>query len=261
MSGLPQQNDLILGVDLGSRSVKMCVMRNGAAGEMKTFDSMTFYRSFGSRTGEEFRIDLDAVGFPDAAKIIATGYGRSAAAVGGAENISELTAHFLGARFQIGLHDFTLVDMGGQDYKVMRIAGDRIVDMATNDKCAASTGRYIENMARILEIPLEEMGGYSDSPVVLSSTCAIFGESELIGMIVKGMPVETLAAGVNRAVVERVLPLVDRMAGDTIVMSGGVSLNNAVLHFLREMSGRTVVRVDNPVHNGAIGCCVKGAGM
>jgi len=252
-------NTAVLGIDLGSRNVKFCVMRDSVIEKAGCIDTMEFYRNYGKTTEYGFGIDLGALDCPDAVRVVSTGYGRSAAEVSGAENISELTAHFLGAKHQTGLSDFTLLDMGGQDYKVMRIKSGRIVDMATNDKCAASTGRYLENMAHVLGITLDELGGYHDDPVSLSATCAIFGESELIGLIVRGEALDKLAAGVNRAVVDRVVPLLDRMGDGVIVMSGGVALNPAVVTFLGSLTGREVRVVPDPLHNGAIGCCVKGA--
>jgi len=250
------QNETVLGLDLGSRNIKLCLMRDSVIERTDCIETMSFYRSYGSVTKNGFRIDLGSLGCSGGERIVATGYGRMAAAVSGAENVSELTAHFVGARYQTGLDDFTLLDMGGQDYKVMRIESGRIVDMATNDKCAASTGRYLENMAAVLGISLEKLSAYHENPAALSSTCAIFGESELIGHIVRGESVERLAAGVNTTVVGRVLPLLERMAGETIVMSGGVALNKAVVNILGEKTGRKIVVVDDPVHNGAIGCCV-----
>lgn len=244
-----------LGIDLGSRTVKVCFMSGGEITEKKIFDSMEFYRKYGVRDNSGFRIDLSALGFTEPDGITATGYGRTSAAVAGAENISEIKAHFLGAVYQTGMKSFTLLDIGGQDYKVIHVRDSRMVDIATNDKCAASTGRYIENMARVLGIALEDIGQFHDNPVKLSSTCAIFGESELIGMIVRGEPMENLAAGVNLAVVERIIPLLDRMPEDVIVLAGGVSLNDAVRKFIGEVSGKEVLKLPDPVFNGALGCC------
>ena len=81
--------------------------------------------------------------------------------------------------FLTGLTSFTLLDLGGQDSKVALVREGRIVDFLTNDKCAASTGRYLENMAAALNISLEELGRHHSNPVELISTCAVFGESEL----------------------------------------------------------------------------------
>jgi len=249
----------ILGIDLGSRNVKLCLMRDGAVADTSCIETAAFYRGYGVRTDKGFTLDFSALGCPGADRVVATGYGRMAAALAGADNVSELTAHTAGALHQSGERDFTLLDMGGQDYKIVRVDGGRMVDMATNDKCAASTGRYLENMAKVLDLSLEELGRHDDDPVLLSATCAIFGESELIGMIVAGEPPERLAAGVNRAVVERVLPFLGRMGDGLILMSGGVALNPAVVRILSRETGREVRVLPDPVHNGAVGCCVRGA--
>lgn len=249
----------ILGIDLGSRNVKLCLMKDGVTGSKKTIESIHFYRTYGTHSEAGFSIDISDLGYSDVEGIIATGYGRMSAELTGATSISELTAHFLGAQHQTGLNTFTLLDMGGQDYKVMHIENGRMVDMATNDKCAASTGRYLENMVRVLGISLDELGQYYEDPVELSSTCAIFGESELIGLIVRGEPIHRLAAGVNRTVVERVIPLLERMGTDIILMSGGVAFNRAVVQNVANLTGRDVRVLDDPMYNGALGCCVSGS--
>ncbi len=248
----------ILGIDLGSRNVKLCLMKEGSVESKNIIETMYFYNKYGSRTTQGFTVDITALGYSNVDYVVATGYGRMSAALTGAKSISELKAHFLGARYQTIFDSFTLLDMGGQDYKVIHIKDGRMVDMATNDKCAASTGRYLENMAHVLDISFKEIGQYYEDPVKLSSTCAIFGESELIGLVVKGEPVHRLAAGVNRTVVERVIPLLERMGEDIIVMSGGVALNEAVVKNVAEMTGRDVRVLRDPLHNGALGCCLSG---
>jgi predicted CoA-substrate-specific enzyme activase len=250
----------ILGIDLGSRNVKICRMENGALVSQDMFETIEFYRVYGKRFDDGLRIDLAPFGHDPETALVATGYGRMSAAVKGARIISEIKAHSLGALHQTGLTDFTLLDMGGQDYKVIDVRNGAVRNFATNDKCAASTGRYLENMAKVLGMSLEELGLYSEKPAPLSGTCAIFGESELIGLIVQGTPLPELAAGVNRTIVQRILPLLDRMGEGSIVMSGGVALNTAVVSLLREMTGRDAVTVDDPLFNGAIGCCVQAAG-
>ncbi|MBN1295120.1 MAG: 2-hydroxyglutaryl-CoA dehydratase [Candidatus Latescibacteria bacterium] len=247
----------ILGIDLGSRNVKTARWENGIVISTSTFETITFYKQFGRQSEGGFLIDLSAPEFAGVKKVVATGYGRMAASVTGAENISEISAHYFGAIYQTNLRDFTLVDIGGQDFKLMWIENGDIKDFATNDKCAASSGRYLENMARVLGITLEEIGRYYEDPVSLSSTCAIFGESELIGKIVRGEPVSRCAAGVNRSIVERFMPFLNRMGEGLIVLSGGVALNGAVVRLMKDMTGREVTVLDDPVHNGAIGCCVS----
>ena len=248
---------MVVGIDLGSRNVKVCRMAGERILSRVVVETIEFYRTRGQRSEEGFAVDLAALGWDGEGPVIATGYGRMSAALQGARAISEIKAHALGARFQTGLDDFTLLDMGGQDYKVVQVEGGAVRDFATNDKCAASTGRYLENMARVLGLSPEEMGRYSEDPVDISGTCAIFGESELISLIVRGTPIPRLAAGVNRTVARRVLPLLDRMGEGTLVMSGGVALNPSVAAMLREDTGREVMVVPDPLFNGAIGCCVS----
>ena len=252
---------VILGIDLGSRNVKLALMADGEVTDTRTVETMKFYMTYGTRSSSGFGVDLESLGYGMVDRIVATGYGRMAASFSGADNISEVTAHYLGALYQFDRDTFTLLDLGGQDFKIIRIDDGIMTDFVTNDKCAASTGRYLENMAGVLGLSMEAMGSYSEDPVKLSSTCAIFGESELIGLIVGGEPVPRLAAGVNLAVVARVLPQLERMGQGIIVMSGGVALNSAVVSMFAEAAGRRVVVLDDPVHNGALGCCVKGQNL
>jgi len=246
----------VLGIDLGSRNVKTALVRDGELLHRDSVETVTFYRTCGSYGEDGFSIDTSAIVPGEVERTVATGYGRMAAAVAGAETVSEITAHFLGALHQTGLSNFTLVDIGGQDFKVIHVEDGEIVDFATNDKCAASSGRYLENMAAVLGISYEEIGRYHEDPVELSTTCAIFSESELIGLIVRGLPLERLAAGVNRSIVQRFMPFLERLGDGLIVLSGGVALNPAVVRILEASTGREVRVLDDPVHNGAIGCCM-----
>ncbi|MBP2638644.1 MAG: hgdC 2, partial [Firmicutes bacterium] len=173
--------------------------------------------------------------------------------------IAELKAHVLGATWQTGLKNFTLLDLGGQDSKVIKVKNGKMIDFQTNDKCAASTGRYLENMAAILGLTLEELGRYSDNPVELNATCAIFGETELIGRIVEGYGVPELAAGVNYTIFKRIRPMLAAVGGDTIVFTGGVARGAAIAELLKKELGVTVIVPERPQLNGAIGCAVYAA--
>lgn len=125
-----------------------------------------------------------------------------------------------------------------------------------NDKCAASSGRYLENMAAVLEVGLEELASHWEDPVKLDATCGIFGESELIGQILRGHSQATLCAGVNLTLVKRVLPMLRRFPSRTIVMVGGVALNSAIARLLERETGVGVMVPDHPQYNGAIGCAI-----
>ena len=254
----------ICGIDLGSRSVKIALMRSGVEGEgfeilrLESLDTIRFYREYGRKQGEKLVVDFEALGLPVVDHLVSTGYGRNTLELAGGEAIPELKAHVLGAIYQTGLKDFTLVDLGGQDSKIIQVRKGKMIDFMTNDKCAASSGRYLENMASILDVSLEELGQYAETPVELNSTCAVFGESELIGKIVEGFPLAELAAGVNVTIVKRILPLLRTFTGELLVFTGGVAHNLAVGKLLEVGSGKKVVIPKEPQFNGAIGCCVEG---
>lgn len=253
-----------IGIDLGSRKVKFALVSCGAVERLETFDTISFYRNFGRMKGDDLTFDLAATGLfsPDEiaeASIIATGYGRNTLHLKGVRVISEIRAHTAGAVFQTGFRDFTLLDMGGQDTKVALIRDGMLRDFVMNDKCAASSGRYLENMAAVLEVGLDELSSHWENPVRLDATCGIFGESELIGQIVRGHPLARLCAGVNRTLVKRVVPMLRRFPSDTIVLTGGVARNHALVRLLEE-EGHAVTVPENPQHNGAIGCAVIDGG-
>ncbi|HEY8910347.1 MAG TPA: acyl-CoA dehydratase activase [Desulfosporosinus sp.] len=254
----------ICGIDLGSRSVKIALMQQKSEGErleilrLESLDTIRFYREYGRKQGEKLVVDFEALGLPTVERLVSTGYGRNTLELAGGEAIPELKAHVLGAIYQTGLKDFTLVDLGGQDSKIIQVRKGKMIDFLTNDKCAASSGRYLENMASILDVTLEELGQYSDAPVELNSTCAVFGESELIGKIVEGYSLAELAAGVNATIVKRILPLLRSFTGEVLVFTGGVAHNQAVGKLLETGTGRRIVIPKEPQFNGAIGCCVEG---
>lgn len=256
---------IICGIDLGSRAVKIALMGDNRDGRdlevlrLESLDTIRFYREYGRKQGDKLVVNFAALGLPAVDYLVSTGYGRNTLELAGGEAIPELKAHVLGAVCQTGLKDFTLVDLGGQDSKIIQVQKGRMTDFLTNDKCAASSGRYLENMAAILDLSLEELGRHLDAPVELNSTCAVFGESELIGKIVEGFPVTELAAGVNTTIVKRILPLLRSFPGQVIVFTGGVAFNQAVGKLLAAGTGRRILIPGEPQFNGAIGCCVYGA--
>jgi predicted CoA-substrate-specific enzyme activase len=142
---------------------------------------------------------------------------------------------------------------------VIKVRNGRMVDFQTNDKCAASTGRYLENMAAVLGISLAELSCYADDPVELNSTCAIFGESELIGKIIEGHSIASLAAGVNYTIFKRIRAMLNSLQSDTLVFTGGVARNQALQAIIRRDTNFQVVVPEHPQINGAIGCCIHGA--
>lgn len=250
-----------IGIDLGSRKAKFAVMEGEAIRRLADSDTVSFYKRHGRIENDELMLDLENSGIfsPEelvGADIVVTGYGRNTLSLKGARVVSEIRAHAAGAVFQTGLRDFTLLDMGGQDTKVALIRDRRMADFVMNDKCAASSGRYLENMASVLEVSLEELSSHADDPVKLDATCGIFGESELIGQILRGFPVSRLCAGVNQTLVKRVLPMLKRFPSDRLVITGGVAKNGALVTLLSKAVPLEIIVPPHPQHNGAIGCAV-----
>jgi (R)-2-hydroxyacyl-CoA dehydratese activating ATPase len=248
-----------IGIDLGSRKAKFALLRGSEILRLADLDTIAFYKKFGSIVNEELSLDLAGSGIFSAeelaqASITVTGYGRNNINLHGARVISEIKAHVAGAIAQTGLKDFTLLDMGGQDTKVAQVVAGRMNDFMMNDKCAASSGRYLENMAAVLEVSLDELSSHSEEPIALDATCGIFGESELIGQILRGHPIGRLCAGVNLTLVKRVLPMLKRFPSQTLVITGGVALNRAMVELLSRNSAMQVLVPEHPQHNGAIGC-------
>ena len=250
---------LAIGIDLGSRKAKFALMRGTSVIRLADYDTVTFYKKFGRLSGDMLSLDLAGSGlFTDeelaAAAITVTGYGRNTLNLLGARVVTEIRAHVAGALHQTGLRNFTMLDMGGQDTKVALVRDGRLTDFVMNDKCAASSGRYLENMAAILEVSLEELAAHWEAPVRLDATCGIFGESELIGQILRGHSLASLCAGVNATLVRRVLPMLRRIPSATIVLTGGVARNTALVQLLRQETGTEIIVPPHPQHNGAIGC-------
>jgi len=246
---------LLCGIDLGSRNVKVALMAEDGALTLRRFDTVSFYREHGRSVDGQLQVDFAALGLGTPEKVVATGYGRQTINLKGAEIIPEIKAHVLGAVHQTGLQDFTLLDLGGQDSKVVLVARGKMVDFQTNDKCAASTGRYLENMAAVLDIDMEELSNHHEDPVDLNSTCAIFGETELIGKVVEGHSLSSLAAGVNYTIFKRIKPMLTQLLSDTVIFTGGVAHNQALVKIIENEMKVPVVVPTHPQYNGAIGCC------
>ena len=245
------------GIDLGSRNVKIALMNDEGKISFFIFDTIKFYRKHGKLTQGKLQVNLDKLlKVSHINNVVATGYGRQTIDLANALNIPEIKAHVTGAIYATGLEDFTLLDLGGQDSKVALVRGGRMVDFQTNDKCAASTGRYLENMAGVLDMTLFELSKHHADPVNLTSTCAIFGESELIGRIVEGYAPTSLAAGVNHSIFKRIRPMLQQILSPVIVFTGGVAASVALKEIIgNELEVKVVVP---PMHQytGAIGCSV-----
>jgi predicted CoA-substrate-specific enzyme activase len=248
-----------LGIDLGSRQVKFAALEGATVLWLRDFATIPFYKQYAAVRDGQLVLRLAELDLPGAgdwrnAPLVVTGYGRNNIGLAGARVIPEIQAHVAGARLQTGLATFTLLDLGGQDSKVARVEDGILVDFMMNDKCAASSGRYLENMAKVLDISLEELARHHADPVPLDATCGIFGESELIGKIIEGHSLASLCAGVNQTLIKRVMPMLRRFPRDCIVLTGGVARNQAFRKLMAEATEAELILPEHPQHNGAIGC-------
>ena len=249
---------MICGIDLGSRNVKIVIVDEQKQNIIATkiYETVDFYKKYAIKQEGGLIVDLSSLEIDNISSVVATGYGRNTVNLKNAKVISELKAHVIGAIWQTKLSNFTLLDLGGQDSKVIKVQNSKMVDFQTNDKCAASTGRYLENMAVVLGMSLEKMSSYTESPVELNSTCAIFGESELIERIVEGYSEAELAAGVNYTIFRRIKPMLMSLYSEKLVLVGGVALGNSIGKYIQDELNMKVVVPSKPQINGALGCAV-----
>jgi len=191
--------------------------------------------------------------------IVATGYGRNGVSFAH-KTASEIICHARGVNFSMEAAR-TVIDIGGQDSKVIGVREDGTVsDFVMNDKCAAGTGRFLEVMAGVLGLDIEEMGPISltsDEPCLISSTCTIFAETEMVSLRADGRTREDLVAGIHRAVASRVM-VMGRTVGykEQVVFTGGVAKNIGIKNSLEAGIGLPILIPEEPQIMGALGAAL-----
>ncbi|HOX37418.1 MAG TPA: acyl-CoA dehydratase activase [Candidatus Brocadiia bacterium] len=222
-----------IGLDAGSTTVKaVAINPEGQIAARVIENTKPDISSQAERLIEGLRSETGSG--PDTT-VSATGYGRKMVRNAG-KVITEITAHGRGAFFLAG-KALTLVDVGGQDSKVIRIAASgNVEDFAMNDKCAAGTGRFLEVILHRLEIgydQVEPMLDRASGSVSISNTCTVFAESEIISLLARGVPVEEIVYAVHAAFAERVGSLVMRLGRPSAIhMSGGGARNAGLVKLL-----------------------------
>ena len=190
---------------------------------------------------------------------ISTGYGRRQA-TNATKSVTEITCHSVGVH-SLNTSIRTLIDVGGQDSKVIRIGTDgRPTDFELNDKCSAGTGRFLEVMAKVLELPITELGTLAlkaTTPAMISSTCTVFAESEVVGRIGAGDNPANIAAGVHKAMATKIATLSQRVGvTPPVAVTGGVALNPAFRHHLGEKLNTELWLPPQPQYTGALGAAI-----
>ena len=195
----------------------------------------------------------------DVASVVATGYGRVSTPFAH-KTITEITCHARGA-YDLFPETHTVIDIGGQDSKVIRVGPKgRVEDFAMNDKCAAGTGRFLEVMAKALEVELEEMGPLSmesTADITVSSMCTVFAESEVISLVAVGQPVTDIISGIHDSIANRICALVDRVGlTPQVTMTGGVAKNPGLVEKMEKKLGCRLNLPHEPQIVGALGAAL-----
>lgn len=250
---------LYAGIDVGSLSADTVLVDDG--GNMVASVIIPTGNNSRKAGTDAFMAALQKAGASrsDVAAVVATGYSRARIEEADRSK-TEIACHARGA-FKFYPDVRTVIDIGGQDSKAIRVdEAGRVVNFTMNDKCAAGTGRFLEVMAGALQIPLDRMGDEAlDATEVLaiSSTCTVFAESEVVGLISQGKAPKDISLAVSRAIARRTAGLATRVGiEDRVVMTGGVAKNRAVVKLLSEDIGHEITLPEEPQIIGALGAAL-----
>ena len=257
-SGANRAGDLFCGVDVGASATKLVLV--DAAGEVlarTVHTSGVDYQATALLCRSEALAALGA-GEERIAVTVATGYGRQNVSFAGS-TLTEIHCHGVGC-FHHAPRAISIIDIGGQDNKVIRLEPDgRRANFKMNRKCAAGTGAFIEEIALRLGLQLEEMDLLARSTqdaVKLSSFCTVFAKTEILAHLRQGAPVAGIVRGAFVSVVARVLEM-DSLTGDVLATGGVVAHNPAIVEILAEKLGRPVAVPPWPQFTGALGAALS----
>lgn len=247
------------GIDVGSLSTDVVLVDE--QGEMGAFGIVETGPNSTEAAEEALEKALREAGLHRSrlAGSVATGYGRVSIPFAD-KKVTEISCHALGAS-RLFPNTGTVIDIGGQDSKVIRVGqGGKVLDFTMNDKCAAGTGRFLEVMAAKLRVSLKELGELSlraGGEVSISSVCTVFAESEVVSLVAQNHPKEEIIRGLHRAIVNRVWSMVKAVGihGET-TMTGGVAKNSGVVALLEEKLGCPINVYREPQIVGALGAAL-----
>ncbi len=247
------------GVDVGSLTTKSVIVTNGTIAGFGLIPTGINTEESGlsalKKALESAKLRRD-----DLKYIVATGYGRISAPYAN-KTVTEITCHARGAHY---LHPSTrtIIDMGGQDCKAIRLDSEgNVIDFAMNDKCAAGTGRFLEVMANVFKVKLNDLGPLAlnaKETVPMSSTCTVFAESETISLVARGEKPENILKGIHYAISNRVAGMFSRVGVESdVFFSGGVAKNVGMKAALEEvLKSKILVPSFDPQLVGALGAAV-----
>ena len=249
----------VLGIDSGSTSTNAVILNEKK--EIVAFDVVRTGAKSGESADRILQEVLDKAGLQreDLSMIVSTGYGRVSIPFAD-ENVTEISCHGRGAHY-FNPAVRTILDIGGQDSKAIRLnEKGEVVDFVMNDKCAAGTGRFLEMMARTLEIDISQMGPESlkwQEDIEISSMCSVFAESEVISLIAQNREKCDIAHGLHKAIAGKAYSLLRRVGlNETFMMTGGVAKNPGVVAAVEEKIGSKLYICPEPEIVGALGAAL-----
>lgn len=247
------------GIDSGSSSTDAVIL--SPEGQMAAWSVVPTGAGAAAAAGKAYREALDKAGIleQDIKSVVATGYGREHTGLD-TESVTEITCHARGARF-LNPAVRTILDIGGQDSKVICLdERGNVANFVMNDKCAAGTGRFLEMMARTMELSLEELSRQGDrwkEEITISSMCTVFAESEVVSLIADNRAVPDIIHGLNKSVAARAAALVRRLKGrGPFMMTGGVARNAGVVREIEKTLGEEIYVSEYSQLCGALGAAL-----
>lgn len=253
------------GIDIGSTAIKISIVdENKNLMGFKISASGSMFYKYAQETLDALISELK-LNNSDIAYIVATGYGRKLYKEAD-ENISEITANATGAR--AAASEFgeikTIINIGGQDSKAISLDSDgNVVNFAMNDRCAAGTGKFLDVVALKLELEVDTLGEYhfktQGTPLSVSSTCAVFAESEIIGLLGNNHSVADIVCGVHYSIAKRIVKLVKRVGvKEGIYFDGGPALNAGLVNAIENEIGQKIFVPQNPQITTSFGAAIIG---
>ena len=242
-----------VGIDIGSSAAKAAVLKDGTV--VRTLLLSTGFSS--RKTADEIYQALEKEGITkENAVYVATGYGRISVPYAN-RSVTEITCHGKGAWHLFGKNG-TVIDIGGQDTKGIALKNGRVMKFIMNDKCSAGTGKFLEVMTNRLGLTQRELSELAakGNPIVISSMCTVFAESEVISLIGKGTPREDIANGVIESVVTKVVSLINQVPGEQYFLTGGLCEDGYIVERLSHALGAPVESMPQARYAGAIGAAL-----
>ena len=250
-----------VGIDLGSRLSKIVILDSKSIIYTNVMDTGVNPKNTAKQLFERALSKLK-ISESEIINIFSTGYGRNIVPFAD-KRITEISCHAKGVNFLFP-DARTVIDIGGQDSKAILLdSKGKVTDFMMNDRCAAGTGRFLEVVANILELTVNEMSRISacgNDELEINSTCVVFAESEIVGLISQGKKPAEIVDAVHRSVAKRILNLISQLHWkEPVVFTGGVAKNMGMQKAISSALKTEIIIPENPLITGALGAAIFAA--